>query len=168
MVSHDIWGVLGMSTHLITDFYQVTGDLTIQNDIFYAKNLGSKAPGPSWANRQGQVVRFGEEAKHCVPGVPSTVWSQEWCEAFHRPIGAISMTDGKSRVASKCMPWTSLVPLKYLGCSSHQELKRTVFSSSHVDGQNMSKPFYQHVSNLYSTWFCLFGQYICEDDGRGI
>ena len=74
MCSHDIWGVLGMSTHLNQGFYQVTGDLTIQNDtVYFVPRIWVKAPGPSWTNRQGHVVRFGEEAKHCVPGVPPTV-----------------------------------------------------------------------------------------------
>lgn len=116
----------------------------------------------------GQVVRVGQEAKQCVPGVPSTVWSTVWCENFHRartsrwPI--VFWSPGHPNVCRAIS--TSLVENLELGISKNS---RECSFSSHVDGQKHFTNLYQHVSSLYSTCFlCLFDRYVRENDGRGI
>lgn len=167
MFSHDIWGVLGMSTHLNQGFYQVTGDLTIQNDIFYAKNLGKstwaqldQAPRPCGPFRGGsKALRARCAVNHLKPRV---MWSfpKKMGNHFHdgwEVQGGIQMyalnLPGSLEVLGMFIPPRTQENSIFLV---------TCGWSKHV------KPFYQHLSNLYSTWFCLFGQYICEDDDRGI
>ena len=101
-------------------------------------------PLVGWSPHPGSLVRVGQKAKHRVPGVPSTLWSQEWCEGFHRAIGPMTepCPDVKSRVASKCMLWTLLSILEYLGCP--RTLEMFIFLTS-----GWSETLYQHVSKLY-------------------